>query len=197
MITSPKEWIEVSDNIVAKPFKYGFLGAVSAAILLLMNHFSLVNLQEFGFYFLPVIYIVFAFSSALIIWGVSFTLFLTIRGCLAKVAEKQRKIHNDQIILQTLLENLARLDQEPKLLLLEYMQQPSGRFRAPDMANGYDEFYKLYEENLVNTETRLSKGSLAWNGIRAGEHCRVNWILYNHFVKKDPQFHSYVDKYLS
>lgn len=196
MITNPKEWVEVSDNIVAKPFKYGFLGAVSAAILLLMNYFSLVNLREFGFYFLPVIHIIFALSTALIIWGICFYTYALISKGVKTRADKKAKSKNHQVTAQKLLENLDRLSDASKRLMCEYIQKPSGRFLSPDR-NNYGEFHTLLRANLVNIEDDANVTYNARRGLTSGTHCRVNYALYSYLKETDPDFAKFIAKYLS
>lgn len=193
MVTNPNEWLKFSDNVIAKPFKYGFIGAVSSALLLLMNHYKYVNINDFGFYFLPAIYIVFVFSAALIFWGATLAVFLIIKITINKRIETNKNIQNNKLIIKTLFENLDRTSREAKLLFLQYLKMPSGRFIVPDMRNGHQFFSELYRASLVNPEY----GHVRITGPYAGEHCRVNHLLYHYLKETDPEFHDFTAKYLS
>jgi len=197
MIINPNELLNTSDKIVEKPFKYGFIGAVSAAILILLDYSTFVNMKEFGSYFLPIIYIVFAFSSALIIWGIFFYTYAWLAEVSKARAEKKRKSTKYKLVSQMLLENLDRLSDGSKRLMCEYVVKPSGRFLSPELTDEYPEFHALLDANLINIENRETATYTPRRALTPGTHCRVNYALYAHLKETDPDFDRFKAKYHS
>lgn len=196
MITNPKEILEVSDKIVAKPFKYGFIGAVSSVILLFMHHLSFVKIQEFGLYFLSAIYIALAFSLALIIWGV----FFSIHGWWARrrqiKASEKSQADSDKARALLLLENLDRLSGDAKMLICDYIEEPSGRLLSPS-GRDYAAFNALKRAHIIELENPNVTIFTASGQLKPGTYCCVDRALYSHLKATDPDFRKFKAKYQS